>query len=176
MKLIYLSHVSAMSLVVLQLFPNLNPHRAGCKSPLLIKKTNKSNKIIIQGVNFDNLIEKPQLEIQDYHSQSEKKIERPDFISARVITGYLTEEEAFYTRTSLVLEQICIEKIAIIHPCDINVSLIILPDSWLRSISVTIIILQIINTLQTKFIIASVNNRNFIAGSYYGQSKHQDPI
>ena len=29
----------------------------------------------------------------DYHSQSEKKIGRPAFVSALVITGYLTEEE-----------------------------------------------------------------------------------
>jgi hypothetical protein len=64
---------------------------------------------------------------------------------------------------------------------DINVGLIILPNSWLRSISVTVIILQIINTLQTKLIIArfgiaSVNNKNFITRSYYRQSKHQGPI
>lgn len=32
--LFYLSHVSEMSPVVLQLFPTLAPHRAGCISPL----------------------------------------------------------------------------------------------------------------------------------------------
>lgn len=38
--------------------------------------------------------------MQDYHSQSEKKIGRPAFISARVITGYLKGETTFHTHIS----------------------------------------------------------------------------
>lgn len=49
MNNIYLSHVSAMSLVVLQLFPTWAPHSAGCISPLrnqketYIRQTNKES-------------------------------------------------------------------------------------------------------------------------------------
>ena len=44
MKLIYLFQLSEMSLVVLQLFPTLKPHRAGCKSPLLRDKNTNQTK------------------------------------------------------------------------------------------------------------------------------------
>jgi hypothetical protein len=51
MKSIYLCQLSEMSLVVLQLFPTLKPHRAGCMSPLL-------NKLIIYVDTFYAYIKK----------------------------------------------------------------------------------------------------------------------
>lgn len=43
----YLSHVSEMSFVVLQLFPNLAPHKAGCISPLINETENKVKPKIV---------------------------------------------------------------------------------------------------------------------------------
>lgn len=54
MHCFYLSHESLMSLVVLQLFPTLAPHKAGCMSPL----TNKEHVIRGEGLKIGGEIKK----------------------------------------------------------------------------------------------------------------------
>lgn len=149
----YLSHVSEMSFVVLQLFPNLAPHKAGCISPLINETESKSetknsslrlsNKFKLHSV-WTRL---PFTERKEYGTACFHQSSGHYRVSTRryqlIYRNYMRLK---VIRTKMQNEwSTCSPSLEWYHH-----RYIILPNSWIWAIIITVVILQIIDALKRK--------------------------